>query len=99
MKYWESSSNLDGAGIIDLPLYAIIFSLHGKIGSTEESKDPEDPEETFYILVPSLFSQWKEDNLLLPVLRNVCFLIDLFVYQSFYKVLFGGHPLSTCVRK
>ena len=39
--HWKSSSNLDDGGIVELPLYAIIFSLHDKIGSMEEDKDPE----------------------------------------------------------
>ena len=39
--YWQSSSNLDDGGIVELPLYAIIFSFHDKIGSMEEDKDPE----------------------------------------------------------
>ena len=34
--------NLDDVGIVDMPLHAIIFSLHYNIGSMEEDKDPED---------------------------------------------------------
>ena len=36
ITYWQNSSNLDDVGIIYLPLYAIIFSFHDKIGSMEE---------------------------------------------------------------
>ena len=39
--HWQSSSDLDDGGIVEMPLYAIIFSLHDKIGSMEENKDPE----------------------------------------------------------
>ena len=49
--YWQSSSNLDDGGIVELPLYAIIFSFHDKIGIMEEEKD-----QAFHILVPSFFS-------------------------------------------
>ena len=37
-----NSSNLDDVGIVYLPLYAVIFSFQGKIGSIEEDKDSED---------------------------------------------------------
>ena len=40
--YWQSSSNLDDGWIVELPLYAIIFSFDDKIGSMGEEKDPED---------------------------------------------------------
>ena len=66
-----------------------------KLELSRGTKDTEDPEEAFYILVPSLISWSKEYNVFFPVSRNVCSLIETFVYQSFYKVLFGGHPLST----
>ena len=42
ISYWPNSSNLDDGGIVELPLYAIIFSFNDKIGSMEEDKDPED---------------------------------------------------------
>ena len=41
ISHWQSSSNLDDGGIVELPLYAIIFSFHDKIGSMEEGKDQE----------------------------------------------------------
>ena len=41
ISHWQSSSNLDDGGIVELPLYAIIFSFHDKIGSMEEDKDQE----------------------------------------------------------
>ena len=41
ISYWQSSSNLDEGGIVELPLYAIIFSFHDKIGIMEKDKDPE----------------------------------------------------------
>ena len=37
--YWQSSSNLDDGRIVELSLYAIIFSFHDKIGIIEEDKD------------------------------------------------------------
>ena len=78
--YWQSSSNLDDGGIVELPLYAIIFSFHDKIVIMEEEKD-----QTFHILAPS-FSQCEEYNFLLPLLGNSCSLIDPFVFWRFYKV-------------
>ena len=41
ISYWQSSSNLDDGGIVELPLYAIIFSFHDKIGIMDEDKDQE----------------------------------------------------------
>ena len=41
ISYWQSSFNLDDGGILELPLHAIIFSFHDKIGSMKEDKDPE----------------------------------------------------------
>ena len=38
ISYWQSSSNLDDGGIVELPLETIIFSFHDKIGSMEEDK-------------------------------------------------------------
>ena len=38
---WQNSSNLDDVGIVDLLLYALIFSFYDKIESMEEDKDPE----------------------------------------------------------
>ena len=42
ISYWPSSSNLDDGGIIELSLYAIIFSFHDNIRGMEEDKDSED---------------------------------------------------------
>ena len=39
ISYWRSSSNLDDGGIVELPLYAIIFSFYDKLGIMEEDKD------------------------------------------------------------
>ena len=39
--YWQSSSNLDDGGIVELPLHAIIFSFHDKIRIMDEDKDQE----------------------------------------------------------
>ena len=47
----------------------------------------------FHILVSSFFSWCEEYNLLLPLLRNCCSLIDPFVFWRFYKVLFESIPL------
>ena len=41
ISYWQSSSNLDDGGIVELPLYAIFFSFHDKIGIMEEDKNQE----------------------------------------------------------
>ena len=39
VSYWQSSSNLDDGGIVELLLYAVIFSFHDKIRSMEEDRD------------------------------------------------------------
>ena len=39
ISYWQSSSNLDDGGIVELPLYAIIFSFHDKTEIVDEDKD------------------------------------------------------------
>ena len=41
VSYWQSSSNLYDGGLVELPLYAIIFSFHDKIGIMEEDKKQE----------------------------------------------------------
>ena len=41
ISYWQSSTKLDDGGIVELPLYAIIFSFHDKIGIMDEDKDQE----------------------------------------------------------
>ena len=41
ISYWQSSSNLDDGGVVELPLYAIIFSFHDRIGIMEEDKGQE----------------------------------------------------------
>ena len=40
--YWQNSSKLNNERIVDLPLYAIIFSFYDDIWSMEEAKDLED---------------------------------------------------------
>ena len=72
-----------------LPLYTIIFSFHDNIGSMGEEKDLEDSN----ISRTGTFFQCEEYHLLLPLLRNGCFLIDPFVFWRFYKVLFKSIPL------
>ena len=42
IPYWQSSSNLDDGGIFTLPVYAIIFNFHDKIGCMWEDKDQKD---------------------------------------------------------
>ena len=91
ISYWQSISNLDDRGIVELRLYAIIFSFYGKIGSMEEDKDPENS--SISHTEPFFFSRCEEYNLLLPLLRNSCYLIDPFVFWRFYKVLFESTPL------
>ena len=44
--------------------------------------------QAFHILVPFFFSRYEEYNLLLPLPRKGCSLIDPFVFWRFYKVLF-----------
>ena len=41
ISYWQSSFNLNDGGIVEVPLYAIIFSFHDKTGSMQEDKDQE----------------------------------------------------------
>ena len=48
----------------------------------------------FQILIPSFFFQREEYNLLLPLLINSCSVINPFVYQRFYKVLFESISFS-----
>ena len=47
----------------------------------------------FHILLPSFFSRSKECNLLLPLLKNGCSLIDPLVYWRLYQVLFKSISL------
>ena len=54
ISYSQSSSNSDDRGIVELPLYAIIFSFHNKIGGMEEDKDQRI--QAFHIQVPFFFS-------------------------------------------
>lgn len=42
ISYWQSSTNLDDGEILELLLFAIIFSFYGKIESIGEDKDLED---------------------------------------------------------
>ena len=41
ISHWQTSSTLNDGEIVELPLYAIIFSFHDKIESMEEDKDPD----------------------------------------------------------
>ena len=91
ISYWQSSSNLDDGGIVELPLYAIIFSFHNKIGIMEEGKDQENSSIS-YIGTFFIFSV-RGIQFLLPLLTNSCSLIDPFVFWGFYKVLFESIPL------
>ena len=61
ISYWESSSNLDDAGVAELPLYAIIFSFHRiKLEAWRRTKTQRT--QTFHILVPFFFSRCEEYN-------------------------------------
>ena len=40
--HWQNSSNFDDVGIVDLRLYAIIFSLIIKLKAWRKTKDPEE---------------------------------------------------------
>ena len=90
MPYWQSSTNLNDAAIVELPLFAIIFSFLGNIRSTGEDKGPE---LKYFRCCTFFFSRCEEYNLLLPLLRNGCSLIDPFVFWRFYKVLFESIAL------
>ena len=90
ISYWQSSSNLDDGGIVELPLYASSVSMI-KLESWRRTKTKRT--QAFHILVPSFFSRCEEYNFLLPLLRNSCSLIDPFVFWRFYKVLFESIPL------
>ena len=89
--YWQRSSNLDDRWIVELSSYAIIFKFHDKIESMGEDKDPEDSSFSYTGTFP--FSRCEEYNLLLPLLKNGCFLIDPYVFWRFYKVLLESIPL------
>ena len=71
-----------------MPRYTIIFSFQKKVGCMGKDKDPEKSSilhtGTFFL------SQCKEYNLLLPLLRNGCCLVDPFAFWRFYKVLHGS---------
>ena len=55
ISYWQSSTKLDDGGIVELPLYAIIFSFHDEAGIREESwmRARARGVRAFHILVPS----------------------------------------------
>ena len=103
ISYWQSSSNLDEGGIIELPLYGIIFSFHDETGElplsaiifsfhdeTGSMQDSKDPENSRISHTGTFFlSRCEEYNLL----RNVYSLIDPFVFWCFCKVLFELIPL------
>ena len=72
-------------------MYAIIFSFYDKIRSIEEKKDPEDSSISHTGIF--FFFRCEEYNLLPPVLRNGCSLVDSFVFQRFYKALFESISL------
>ena len=40
--HWQNSSNFDDVGIVDLRLYAIIFSFIIKLKAWRKTKDPEE---------------------------------------------------------
>ena len=58
ISYWQSNSNLDDGGIVELPQYTIIFSFRDKIGTMEKDK----PRELKY------FTYWELDK---PDLRRI----------------------------
>ena len=90
ISYWQSSSNLDDGGIVELPLYASSVSMI-KLESWRRTKTKRN--QAFHILVPSFFSRCKEYSFLLLLLWNSCSLIDSFVFWDFYEVLFESIPL------
>ena len=90
ISYWQSSSNLDDGGIVELPQYASSVSMI-KLESWRRTKTKRT--QAFHVLVPSFFSRCEEYDFLLPLLRNSCSLIDPFLFWRFYKVLFESIPL------
>ena len=90
ISYWQSSSNLDDGGIVELPLYTSSVSMI-KLELWRRKKTKRT--QAFHILVPSFFFRCEEYNFLLPLLRSSFSLIDRFVFWCFYKVLFGSIPL------
>ena len=58
------------------------------LGAWEKTKTQRN--QAFHILVLFFFSQCEECNLLLPLLRNGCCLVDSFAFWRFYKVLHGS---------
>ena len=92
--YWQSSLNLDDGWIVELPLYAIFFSFHDKIGSMREDKDPEDSSishtGTFF-----LFSVRRISFIVSCAEKRLCLFFDRspFVFWPFYKVSFKSISL------
>ena len=61
ISHWQSSSNLDDAGIIELPLYAVIFSFRMiKLEAWRRTKTKQT--QGFHILVLFFFSRCEEYN-------------------------------------
>ena len=88
ISYWQSSSNLDDGGIVELPQYASSVSMI-KLESWRRTKTKRT--QAFYKLVPSSFSRCEEYNFLLPLLRNSCSLIHLYSGVS-RKCYFNQYP-------
>ena len=64
ISYWQSSTKLDDGGIVELPLYAIIFSFHDEAGIMGESWMGARAKgvQAFHILVPSMDYGVSETN-------------------------------------
>ena len=64
ISYWQSSTKLDDGEIVELPLYAIIFSFHDEAGVMEESWMGARAKgvQAFHILVPSMDYRVSETN-------------------------------------
>ena len=62
----------------------LLFSFHDKRGQKRRG---------LHILLPYFFSRCEQYNLLLPLLRNCCSLVDPFVYWRFNKVFFESISL------
>ena len=91
ISHWQSSSSLDDGGIVELPLYATIFSFLIKLEAWRRTKIQRT--QAFHILVPFFFSWCEKYNFVFPLLRNGCSLIKPFVFWRFYRVLFESIPL------
>ena len=88
ISYWQSSCNLDDGGIVELPLYAIFFSFHDKVGIMEEDKNQENSSilytgNLFFFTVRGIYSSaekqlfFDRSSCILPFLQSVIWINTL----------------------